>query len=70
MIGAKVRSVAPPGALNQLLWVQSWSDESPEEAALFTEFLVRVRVFFQIVLYFIALQREGGKIAWVGVPER
>jgi signal transduction histidine kinase len=46
-----------------------WSQESADEAALFTQFLVRLRRFFKIDFCFIALHQDGGKIAQVGVPE-
>lgn len=46
-----------------------WSQESADEAALFTQFLVRMRRFFKIDFCFIALHQEGGKIMQAGVPE-
>jgi signal transduction histidine kinase len=46
-----------------------WSHESSDETALFNQFLVRVRRFFNIDFCFIALLQEGGKIIQVGVPE-
>ena len=46
-----------------------WSQESPDETALFTQYLVRVRRFFKVDFSFIALHHEDGKIAQAGVPE-
>ena len=46
-----------------------WSQESADETALFTHFLVRMRRFFKIDFCFIALHQEDGKIMQAGVPE-
>ena len=47
-----------------------WSQESADETALFTHFLVRIRRFFKIDFCFIALHQAGGKIIQVGVHDR
>jgi signal transduction histidine kinase len=46
-----------------------WSQESPDETALFTQVLARIRRFFKIDFCFIAVHQEGGKVAQAGVPE-
>lgn len=46
-----------------------WSQESVDETALITHFLVRIRRFFKIDFCFIALHPAGGKIMQAGVPE-
>jgi signal transduction histidine kinase len=46
-----------------------WSQESADETALFTQFLVRLRRFFKIDFCFIALQQEDEKTIQKGVPE-
>jgi signal transduction histidine kinase len=46
-----------------------WSQESEDEAALFSQFLARLRRFFKIDFCFIALHQEDEKTIQGGVPE-
>ncbi|HEX2243431.1 MAG TPA: GAF domain-containing protein [Gammaproteobacteria bacterium] len=46
-----------------------WTQDSSDEAALFKQFLVRLRRFLRVDFCFMALRQEDGKIFQLGVPE-